>query len=132
MILENLKYIKLSPCLTFSNGEYDVKVEDYHPQSCCEKHYLDWYYGMDDFNKDQTFTLDTDDIEKMFEKVGDYGIRINPNEGTGYTIPVPGYGSNNGYYNHEILLRVDIYKEGKLIEKLEYDYSECQEITWSN
>lgn len=66
----------------------------------------------------------------MFHKVPDCGIRIIPNEGTGHPISVPGYGSNNGYYNDEILIRVDIYKEGKLIEKLEYDYSECQEITW--
>lgn len=93
-----------------------TRIYDYHPQDCCEQHYLDWS------------AVDPSDLvgkeihlDDFFERVDGYGIRIKVVGD--HPVAVAGYGDNNGYYSSEILLVVD--KPG--LTPVEYDISECQE-----
>lgn len=92
-----------------------------HTSDCCEHHYLSManldvrdFEGMD-------FDLDRTDF---FERVEDFGIRLVATNG--YAIPIPGYGSNNGYYSSDLNLVV-IDADGKTVWDI--DISECQEIS---
>jgi len=103
--------------LTFQGG---YKLESYHPQDCCESHYLSFA----DFSiKDlESFIFDFDK-EPWFERVPEFGIRLLPVNG--HPIPVPGYACNNGYYSDELKL-ILTKPDGS---RIEYDITECQKDT---
>lgn len=103
--------------LLFEDG---TKIYSEHENDCCECHYLDFTHtDASDFDGLE-FDLEGD---KFFERVKDYGIRLLPTNG--HPIAIPGYGSNNGYYSHELKL---IVLKGETVR--EYDISECQDIKW--
>jgi hypothetical protein len=92
-----------------------------HDQECCESHYLSFAdLSVDDF-KGLEFDLYS---ETFFERVEDYGIRLIVTNGV--AIPVPGYGSNNGYYSSNLAL---VLKDGKTNTCKTFDISDCQVIS---
>lgn len=129
MKIENLRFEHdgWQNCLV--NDEYCVTFSDYHDTFCCENHYIDWSYGLEEVNENMRFTIDTDNIENLFEKVEGYGIRLIPNPGTGHPVAFPGYGENNGYYNDDIMLVITIYDKTTktIVFNEEYNYYECQD-----
>lgn len=111
----NTKIIKItSDYLEFDNG---IQLMSEHERDCCEDHYLD-FDGLilDDF-KDLEFDLSND---QFFTRVEGYGILLNPIKG--FSVRIPGYGFNNGYYSSNL----DLHIIGAGINKT-YDISECQE-----
>jgi hypothetical protein len=102
--------------LIFDNG---YKLISYHMQDCCEHHYLDTsYLGIKDF-EGLEFDLTNDNF---FRQIDDYGIELIPVKG--WSIKIPGYGYNNGYYSSELILQLILNEE---IVK-EYDITSCQKI----
>jgi hypothetical protein len=61
--------------------------------------------------------------DNFFKKIEDYGIELVPIKG--WSVKIPGHGSNNGYYGTNIDL-VLTYENGE--EYKRYDVSECQVI----
>ena len=114
--MKNLKVVKIeSEKITFDDG---TTLYSYHDQDCCEYHYLSFNdLDLRDF-EDLTFDLTNDNF---FNKIEGYGIELIPIKG--FSIKVPGYGSNNGYYSTNLTLCVT--SNGKTRE---YDIEECQEI----
>lgn len=105
-----------SESIEFENG---IKLFSEHEQDCCENHYLSFSdLTIDDFTG-LVFDLTNDDF---FRRVEGYGIELIPVKG--FSIKVPGYGYNNGYYGTNITLVVS----GDGFRK-EYDVSECQLIS---
>ena len=100
--------------IRFDNGWC---IESSHTQDCCESHYLAFVEA------DCPLGAEFDLTGNFFEAVDGYGIRLLPVGGL--PIPVPGYGSNNGYYSTELTLCV--IADGKVIKT--FDISECQEIS---
>ena len=102
--------------LRFDDGS---ELSSSHESDCCESHYLSFadsklfdFEGLD-------FNLSSPDF---FEKVEGYGIRLLPTNG--HPISVPGYGYNNGYYSHELMLVLE--RGGKSTAR--FDVSECQVV----
>lgn len=116
--MKNAKVVKIdSESLEFENG---IKLYSNHDTDCCEHHYLSFKdLDIKDFDGLE-FDLSKDDF---FERIGGYGIGLIPING--FTVRVPGYGSNNGYYSSDLGL---IVTNGKDFHKT-YDISECQEIS---
>ena len=108
------KIVRVEPeILHMDNG---WTVESYHPQDCCESHWLDFPPAADELIGE---TLNLSD--EFFQRVPGYGIKLCV-EG-GHPIPIAGYGSNNGYYGDAIFIQVRDEK-GEMVE--EYDVSRCQ------
>jgi len=117
--MNNLKVVKIkNDKLVFNNG---TKLFSNHEQDCCETHFLDFSdLEISDFD-DLEFNLTSGDF---FKRIEGYGIELVPIKG--YSVKVPGYGYNNGYYSTDIeLVIADI--NGVTIKS--YDVSECQDIS---
>ncbi len=115
--MKALKVIKVNDeSIEFDNGTI---LGSYHQEDCCEVHYLDF----DDLTIGDFDGLEFDlTLDKFFRKVEGYGIELIPVNG--YSVKVPGYGSNNGYYSTDLSLVLS----GGGIES-SFDISECQVIT---
>jgi len=104
--------------LYFDNG---ISLTSDHNQSCCESHWL----GLSDLSINDfdglEFDLDSDDF---FERIPGYGIALKPI--LGFPIRIPGYGSNNGYYNSDLSLV--LIKNGETIKS--FDIDECQDYQY--
>jgi hypothetical protein len=124
------KIVKIEQEVDFPKGEYreggvisfddGSKLEVFHHQDCCEKHYLDLATIKLEDVKDLEFDLSKDNF---FERVVNYGIRLLPTNN--HPVPIPGYGSNNGYYSSDLNL--------KLItpdRTTEFEIRDCQDINW--
>jgi len=112
------KVIKItSDEIQFDNG---YTLYSWHDQDCCESHYLDFeHIKVDDFDG-VYFDLSSNTFFRRIEK---YGIELVPIKG--YSVKIPGYGSNNGYYSSELIL---VLKNNE--ETRKFDISECQDIDW--
>ena len=110
----------MSRVIAVNNGiEFDDGhlLYDYHEQDCCEQHFLDFSnLSVEDFKG-----MDFDLSGEFFERVPDYGIRLIATNGM--AVPIPGYGSNNGYYSSNLSLVLSKGRE----EVARYDITECQE-----
>ena len=103
--------------ILFSDGSL---LRSEHTSDCCESHYLDFtHLSLGDF-----LGLTFDLSGAFFERVPGYGIRLCPIKG--YPIPVPGYGSNNGYYSDNLRLVV-VRPGGKTV--ITYDIVDCQRVS---
>ena len=110
------KVIKVEDGIYFDNG---FSLCSYHESDCCESHWLDFdHVSLEDF-KDLEFDLTKDDF---FKRIDDYGIELVPIKG--WSVKIPGYGSNNGYYSSQLDL---ILSNGNGVNR-KYDISECQVI----
>lgn len=104
------------------NGRKLFKLTHYHESDCCEHHYLDLtHLGLDDF-EDLEFDLSGDDF---FERISGYGIALKPIHG--HPVRIPGYGSNNGYYIHNLSLQLIDMETDDTIKS--WDISDCQVVT---
>jgi len=114
--MEKAKVVKVgSEMLYFDNG---LKLFTDYDQACCESHWLDFSdLAIEDF-EGLEFDLNGD---SFFSRVEDYGIELIPI--FGHSIKVPGYGSNNGNYSHDLSLILSNDK-GAIIKV--YDITECQ------
>lgn len=109
------KIIKIDGGFQFDNG---MRLESYHSQDCCESHYLEFnYVNMSDV-EGLEFDLSSD---SFFNKIEGYGIELIPV--SGFSVKIPGYGENNGYYSSSLDL-VLMDSNGKTIKT--YDIEECQ------
>jgi len=107
----------ISDCITFDNG---YKLYSEHESDCCESHYLSMSdLTLSDFDGLE-FDLDNDDF---FRRIPDYGIELIPIQG--YSVRIPGYGYNNGYYSSQLDLCLEDVNGGIVRT---YDVSECQVI----
>jgi len=105
-----------SDAIEFDNG---MVLSTHHPQDCCEAHWLCFDdLSIDDF-KDLEFDLSGD---SFFKKIDGYGIELVPVNG--FSVKVPGYGSNNGYYSTDLTL---VLSNGS--SRKTWDITECQVIT---
>lgn len=99
--------------ITFDNG---IVLSSYHEQDCCEHHYIDFsYVNISDFDGLE-FDLSTSSFFKM---IPEYGIELVPIKG--WSVRIPGYGNNNGYYSTNLSLELS---DGRT-----FDISDCQEMT---
>ena len=116
--MKNSKVVKVeSDSLEFEN---EVKLYSEHESDCCESHYLSLSdLTIEDF-EELEFDLTNDGF---FKRIEDYGIELIPTKG--YSVKIPGYGSNNGYYSSNLSL---VLTNGKDFTKI-FDISECQVIT---
>jgi hypothetical protein len=114
--MEKLKVVKIdSESIEFENG---LKIYSDHESDCCESHYLSFSdLTLDDFDGLE-FDLTSD---TFFKRIEDYGIELVPIKG--FTVKVPGYGYNNGYYSSELTLCL----RGAGVSK-DFDITECQVI----
>lgn len=114
--MKNLKVVKIdSASIEFENG---IMLNSEHDSDCCESHYL----SFEDLKLDDFDGLEFDLTgEAFFKRIEDYGIELVPIKG--FTVKVPGYGYNNGYYSSELTLCLT----GKDFSK-EFDITECQVI----
>jgi hypothetical protein len=114
--MENLKVVKIdSEAIEFENG---IKLCSNHESDCCERHYL----SFDDLELSDFDGLEFDlSGDTFFKRIKDYGIELVSNKG--FTVKVPGYGYNNGYYSDNLTLCLS---GGGF--KIEYDITECQVI----
>ena len=103
--------------IVFENG---CSLTSTHSRNCCEHHYLDFSYVIFDEVKDLEFDLSGDNF---FKRIDDYGIELIPTNN--FSVKIPGYGSNNGYYGSNIELVLQIPDAPNRT----YDVSECQVIT---
>lgn len=99
----------------FDNG---VKLYSSHDQDCCEHHWLDFKHLTEEDFKGLEFDLSG---ETFFKRIYGYGIELVPVNG--WSVKIPGYGSNNGYYSTNLTLCLS----GNGVEK-SFDITECQEI----
>lgn len=103
--------------------ENDLFLSYHHDQDCCEEHYLDFQHlSVKDFEN-----LKFDLTKEFFRKIPGYGIELIPIEG--WSVKIPAYSYNNGYYSDNLSL-VIIKREG--VEHMIYfDITDCQEgIFW--
>ncbi len=103
--------------IIFEDGS---RLHSDHCQDCCERHWLAFeHIKLEDFDGLE-FDLTGD---SFFKRIPDYGIELVPIHG--YSVRIPGYGSNNGYYSSELtLVLVDSKGERKF-----FDISDCQVIS---
>lgn len=115
--MRNLKVVKIdSDSIEFENG---MRLYSNHERDCCESHYLDLsYLTIDDFEGLEFDLLNNE----FFKRIENYGIELIPVKG--YSVKIPGYGYNNGYYSSKLDL---VLTDGKNFKKT-YDISECQLI----
>lgn len=93
-----------------------------HDQDCCERHYLSFAdLTIQDF---EGLEFDLSNPETLIEKVPGYGIRLRPV--AGFSVSIPGYGKNNGYYSSNLTLSIRL-PDGK---ERSVDITECQENIW--
>lgn len=113
--MNKLKVIKVtSDAITFEN---DIELYSDHQQDCCESHWL----SMSDLTIEDFEGLEFDlSDDNFFRRIEDYGIELVPIKG--FSVKIPGYGSNNGYYSSNL----DLILSGNGIDK-RFDISECQE-----
>lgn len=114
-----VKVLEVTPeSITFDNG---MVLGSYHDQDCCESHYL----SFTDLSLKDFHGLEFDiSGEEFFKRIDGYGIELIPVEG--WSVRVPGYGSNNGYYSSDLDL-VLYNSNGGIVKS--FDISECQEIS---
>ncbi len=115
--MNNLKVVNVSSeCIEFDKG---LKLYSNHDSACCESHEL-WFDDLtiEDF-KDLSFDLSKDDF---FKRIPNYGIELIPIKG--WSVKIPGYGRNNGYYSDQLDL---ILTDGKDFNK-SYDITDCQVV----
>jgi len=104
--------------ITFDDGS---TLTSSHESDCCESHYID-PSGIDlDEVKDLEFDL-TQPLESLIERIEGYGIRFKSSNN--FSLPIPAYGYNNGYYGTNIDL---ILTTKDRTEKI--DITECQDIS---
>lgn len=115
-VMDNAKVIKVNEeSIVFDNG---ATLRSEHEQDCCEQHYLSFRdLTISDF-EGLEFDLSSDDF---FRRIKGYGIELIPVNG--YTVKVPAYGYNNGYYSDNLSLVLENTESTRT-----YDISECQEI----
>lgn len=122
--MNKLKVVKVdsdldfgSDYLEFNNG---VILTSDHDRDCCESHYL----SLGDLTLDDFDGLEFDlSSDMFFERIENYGIALIPL--FGHPVSIPGYGSNNGYYDDQLdLVLVD---NGRVIWK--FDITDCQVVT---
>lgn len=108
-----------------SVGKYALSFDDgsalysYHEHDCCEEHYLDFSnLSLQDFDG-----LEFDLKNTFFNRIDGYGIELIPV--FGHSVKIPGYGSNNGYYSHELDLVLK-FSDGL---KIKFDITECQDYS---
>ncbi len=102
----------------FVEFEYGIKLSSYNESDCCEYHYLHFSdLTLDDF-KGLEFDLSNDNF---FNRIEGYGIELIPIQE--FSVKIPGYGSNNGYYSYLSLIITDDKEFTKI-----FDISECQDI----
>lgn len=94
-------------------------LQSEHESDCCENHWLD-FSGLEIADVEK---LEFDLAGNFFERVQDFGIKLLPINGL--PIPVPGYGSNNGYYSSNLHLTLT-NADGREISS--FDISDCQVI----
>lgn len=113
--MEKVKVVALdSDGIVFSNG---MQLSSYHEDDCCEHHYL-WFgdLSLADFD-DLEFDLSNDNF---FARIEDYGIELIPIKG--WSVKIPAYASNNGYYSSELTLTLtDNDGSGR-----NFDITDCQ------
>ena len=128
MRYENLKITEIGDeyIILENDDKEKLMVSSYHSTDCCEYHYLDFSAVKDMIEDDMLFFFFSEDPMSFFCKVEDFGIRLLPTNN--HPISVPGYGSNNGFYNSHIDLIVEDMRFHK--EILNIDASECQNIKW--
>lgn len=103
--------------IIFENG---YKLSSYHECDCCEYHWLEFAdIEESDYSKLE-FDLSNDNF---FTRITDYGIQLNALNN--FPLKIPGYGSNNGYYSHNLTL---VLEDDKGNSKF-YDITDCQEIS---
>ena len=114
--MNNLKVLKIdSDSIEFEDG---FQLYSDHNQDCCESHYL----NMSDLSIDNFDGLEFDlSNDNFFRRIDGYGIELVPIKG--WSIKIPGYASNNGYYSANLSLVVE--NKGKIIKK--FDITECQD-----
>jgi len=109
-----VKIDKAMDKIIFSDGS---TLESNHERDCCESHYLSLSnLEMIDFDGLE-FNLTG---ENFFNRIEDYGIALVPVKG--YSVNIPGYGYNNGYYSSNLVLVLS-RPEGGITT---YDITECQ------
>ena len=102
--------------ISFSDGS---TLESSHESDCCEHHWLGFDdVALEDFNG-LLFDLE---VDNFFRKITDYGIELVPING--YSVKIPGYGENNGYYSTELTL-ILTEPSGKQIK---FDITDCQTL----
>jgi len=116
--MKNSKVVKVeAEALEFDNG---IVLKSHHESDCCESHYLDFSdLTLADF-EGLEFDLTS---ETFFRRIEDYGIELVPVKG--FSVKVPGYGYNNGYYSHDLTLVIS-NKEGFTNT---FDITECQRVS---
>lgn len=101
----------------FDNG---MSLTSEHWTECCEHHYLSFNdLDMKDF-KGLEFNLDLED-GNFFKRIAGYGIELVPING--WSVKIPGYGDNNGYYSENINL---VLKDANDNVLQDWDVTECQ------
>jgi len=114
--MKNLKVVKIdSQYLEFDNG---VQLFSDHRQDCCESHYLSFSdLTLADFDGLE-FDLTNDNF---FNRIEGYGIELVPI--SGFSVKIPGYGSNNGYYSSDLTLVIT----NNIGFRKTFDITECQD-----
>lgn len=93
-----------------------------HKFDCCEFHYL----SLDDLNPQDFDGLEFDlTTDTFFNRIEGFGIELVPIKG--WSVKIPGYGSNNGWYSSNLSIIV-FNEKGEAVKQ--FDISECQNITW--
>lgn len=112
-----VKVVKVySESLVFDNG---MELSSYHDTDCCESHYLSFSdLTLADF-EGLEFDLSNDNF---FERIDNYGIALKPI--TGWSVKIPGYGSNNGWYSSHL----DLVISDQDGFRKTFDISKCQVI----
>lgn len=116
--MKNLKVVKVnSDSLEFDNG---LKLFSDHDQDCCESHWL----SLSDLTLEDFVGLEFDlSNDNFFRRIDGYGIELVPI--SGWSVKIPGYGSNNGYYSSNLNL---VISNEKGFSKT-FDITECQDIS---
>lgn len=114
--MENLKVVKLeNDVIIFENG---TKLYSNHHGDCCEQHYL----SMDDLTISDFEGCEFDfSNDNFFRRIEGYGIELVPV--TGFSVKIPGYADNNGYYSSDLYLVLEHVDSTKKV----YDITECQD-----
>jgi hypothetical protein len=115
--MEKLKVVKVDS--NFIEFEQNIRMYSDHEQNCCESHYL----SLEDLSLSDFEGLEFDlTNDNFFNRIDGYGIELVPIKG--YSVKIPGYGYNNGYYSSNLSLILD--ERGVLFKR--YDISDCQVI----
>ena len=117
--MKNLKVVRISSDeIEFDNG---MRLYSDHYKDCCEQHFLDFSDLTEADFKGLKFDLSNDGF---FRRIENYGIELVPV--SGWSVKIPGYGNNNGYYSTSLDLIVS-YPDGRGVFA-KYDIEECQTI----